>query len=151
MRSSIIAESTSRRGTGLLAALIVTALDMNLNGDRKPDLAWQDNGVSGWMLDGTQILGKRSVTCSNCSASQIVGSGDFSGDFRPDILTHNISTGMVVATLTNGSGVSSGTVDLSMRCGPAPRAATETDPQKDGGPGCAAAWRPVGMLSPARF
>ncbi|MDQ3242796.1 MAG: VCBS repeat-containing protein, partial [Gemmatimonadota bacterium] len=79
---------------------IVGANDMN--GDGKSDIVWH-NSSSGetqiWHVDGHRVLGRATVLGENGIAAavgapwSIVGTGDFSGDRKPDLLWHNSSSG----------------------------------------------------------
>jgi len=111
--------------------------DFNYDGQR--DLLWfnaTSGVVSPWLLNGSTVAGTQDLSwqctaASGCSAAwRPVGTGDFNGDGRVDLLWHNAQTGEVSAWLLNGATVT-GTQSLSWRC--------------DAASGCSSAWRAVAL------
>lgn len=84
---------------------IVSAADFN--GDGKPDLLWwnQSTGMlSVWLMNGTQLIRGVYLTPNQVADTNWVpvGTGDFNGDGKPDILWRNKSNGMLAVWLMNG-------------------------------------------------
>ena len=110
-RATVLGEN----GTALLVGApwnIVGSNDMN--GDRKPDIIWY-NAATGatqvWHMDGHKVSGRATVVDENGSAIligppwSIVGSGDFNGDGKTDLLWHNASTGGTQTWHMNGTAI----------------------------------------------
>jgi len=101
---------------------------------RAPRFNSQSGAVRSWLLNGATVtstleLSWRCDAASGCSAAwRPVGTGDFNGDGRADLLWHNAQTGELRAWLLNGTTVT-GAQQLSWLCGP--------------WDGCSAAWRAV--------
>ena len=115
----------------------------DFNGDGVPDVLWQNattGVVAAWLLDfsGNVMraldLSWRCGPDTGCSRDwRVVGTGDFNGDYKTDVLWFNATTGVVGAWLLDGSGTVTGTMNLSWRCG------ADTD--------CSTDWKPVGIMS----
>ena len=72
----------------------------DFNGDGKPDLVWQnpDQGVAVWYMGGSQgntYLGSNFLTPS-VPGWNVVGTADFNGDGKPDLVWQNPSQGVLV-------------------------------------------------------
>jgi hypothetical protein len=79
----------------------------DFNGDGKPDILWRnpttgDNYV--WFMNGTTFTGSAKLSnIPNVSAPwEIVGTGDFNSDGKPDILWRNIASGENVVWYMDG-------------------------------------------------
>jgi hypothetical protein len=79
---------------------IVAVNDMNR--DTKPDIIWHNSSTGEtqiWQMNGYRVVSRLTVLGENGSAAyvglpwSIVGSGDFDGNGRTDLLWHNGSTG----------------------------------------------------------
>jgi hypothetical protein len=111
--------------------------DFNYDGQR--DLLWfnaQSGVLSPWLLNGASVTGTQDLdwhcdAASGCSAAwRPVGTGDFNGDGRVDVLWHNAQSGELSVWLLNGATVT-GTQSLSWRC--------------DAASGCSSAWRAIAV------
>jgi hypothetical protein len=98
----------------------------DFNGDGHVDVLWQNvttGGVIAWLLNGGgTVIGTQTVswTCSTASGCagdwKIVGTGDFNGDGKVDVLWHNATTGDLAAWLLNGTGTVLAEQKLSLIC-----------------------------------
>src|SRR5260370_562666 len=73
----------------------------DFNGDGKADILWHNSSTSEtqiWFMDGHKVTGRATVLGEGGSAAfvgapwSIVGTSDFNGDGKADILWHNSST-----------------------------------------------------------
>jgi Cadherin-like/Beta-propeller repeat/Bacterial Ig domain/FG-GAP-like repeat len=85
--------------------------DHDLNGDGKADIIWRNNNIGAdgnadsavWLLDGFNLLPGNSSLLTGVNAEwKIVGSGDFDGDLKADIIWRNSRTGENAIWLMNG-------------------------------------------------
>ena len=83
----------------------------DFNGDGRSDLLWHNrdtNHIQSWLLNAAQIIGRPEVNDERGQRAvvglpwTIVGTGDFNGDGRVDILWHNRDTNHVQAWFLNG-------------------------------------------------
>jgi hypothetical protein len=90
---------------------------MDLNGDRKDDILWQEETqgwLVAWLLDGLAVTASVSLTPERVTDTnwKVVANGDFNGDGQTDLVWQNLSDGSLAAWLMNGLSVVS-TVPLS--------------------------------------
>jgi hypothetical protein len=80
----------------------------DFDGDGHTDLFWQDS-VNGYMAfwrlqGGTSTWDARALSLSAGDANwQVVGTGDFNGDGRPDLVWHHRTSGMIYLWYMNGT------------------------------------------------
>jgi hypothetical protein len=79
----------------------------DFNNDGKPDILWQNqaNGqLMVWYMDGVTQTGTASLNPGQLTdpSWKIVGTGDFNGDGKPDILWQNHSTGLLMVWYMDG-------------------------------------------------
>ena len=91
-----------------------TLLRSDFNGDGKMDLLWQnisDGYLATWSLNGTSLLSSDLLSPSRVPDTnwRIAGTGDFNGDFKPDIVWHEQTQGWVGIWLMNGLSLLSST------------------------------------------
>ena len=84
----------------------------DFNGDGKPDILWQHQAtgaLSVWLMNGTSLTSLATVTPGVVSDTnwKIVGTGDFNGDGKPDILWQHQATGALSVWLMNGTSLAS--------------------------------------------
>jgi hypothetical protein len=85
---------------------IVAARDFN--GDGQPDLVWQNDvtwEVVVWYMGGPQgnsLLGWNSLASTDIAGWSVVGTGDFNGDGKPDLVWQNDVTWEVVVGYMGG-------------------------------------------------
>jgi hypothetical protein len=89
----------------------------DFNGDLKPDILWRNistGRTTVWHMDGATWSGSYADILPTVSDPNwtIVGVADFNGDFKPDILWRNISTGRSTVWYMNGATWNGGYVDL---------------------------------------
>jgi hypothetical protein len=106
------AEVDDERGQRAVVGLpwsIVAADDFNSDGN--VDILWHNrdtNHIQAWFLNGVKIVGRAEVDDERGQPAavglpwRIVGTGDFNGDGRRDLLWHNADTDRVQAWLLNG-------------------------------------------------
>jgi hypothetical protein len=108
--------------------------------DGNTDLLWYDANtgeVSIWLLSGLKVIGTQSLPwkcdlASGCAQTwKIIGTGDFNGDGKSDVLWFNPASGELSAWLLNGAGNITGTQSLSWRCPSA----------------CSQEWKPVAIVA----
>ncbi|HEV2055372.1 MAG TPA: VCBS repeat-containing protein, partial [Methylomirabilota bacterium] len=82
----------------------------DFNGDGKPDLVWQNDAtrqVSVWYLGGAGgnvVLGENWLTSIGVPGWSVVGSSDFNGDGKPDLVWQNDATRQVGVWYMGGAG-----------------------------------------------
>jgi len=79
----------------------------DFDGDGHPDLVWEDqrNGsLSVWLMNGAQRLAQRPLDPSRTPGASwhVMGSGDFNGDAKADLLLQNANTGAMKVWFMNG-------------------------------------------------
>ena len=78
----------------------------DFNGDRKPDLVWQ-NAITGerglWLMDGTQLSGGFVSFATISPEWTIAAAGDFNGDDFADLALQNVVTGQRQFWLMQGA------------------------------------------------
>jgi alpha-tubulin suppressor-like RCC1 family protein len=84
---------------------VVAVADMN--GDTKPDLVWQHStsgAVAAWILDGTTVTSRVSLNPGTIADTnwKVVGTGDFNGDGRIDLLWKHATDGSLIVWLMDG-------------------------------------------------
>ncbi|MEP7310264.1 MAG: VCBS repeat-containing protein [Acidobacteriota bacterium] len=84
----------------------------DFNSDGQTDILWhnaQTGHIQVWLLDGTRLADRPEITSANGQVAaigppwSIVGTGDFSGDGKTDILWHNAQTGHIQVWLLDGT------------------------------------------------
>ena len=81
----------------------------DFNGDGKPDLVWQNDGtwqVVVWYMGGPQgnsFLGGNGLASTDVAGWSVVGTGDFNGDSKPDLVWQNDVTWEVGVWYMGGS------------------------------------------------
>jgi serralysin len=86
----------------------------DFNGDGKADILWQQNTTGSlveWLMNGSQITSSQNLTSQGQAVTPdaswaVVGTGDFNGDGKVDILWRQSSTGTLAEWLMNGSTIS---------------------------------------------
>ncbi|MBK7972906.1 MAG: VCBS repeat-containing protein [Deltaproteobacteria bacterium] len=78
----------------------------DFDGDGHPDLVWEDQrdgSLSVWLMNGAQRLAQRPLDPSHTPGASwhVVGSGDFNGDAKADLLLQNSSTGAMKVWFMN--------------------------------------------------
>jgi len=83
----------------------------DFNGDGKTDILWRNKGTGQnvvWLMDGATMSNWSWILPEVPDTNwEIVGTGDFNGDGKTDILWRNKSTGQNVVWLMNGTALSS--------------------------------------------
>jgi hypothetical protein len=83
----------------------------DFNSDSKPDILWRNSSTGQtvvWQMDGTTFSNFTTITPTIADASwKIVGTGDFDGDGKTDLLWRNSVSGQAVVWLMNGTTFSS--------------------------------------------
>jgi alpha-tubulin suppressor-like RCC1 family protein len=78
----------------------------DFNGDGQPDLLWQDTvtgAVSVWYMNGLTWTGRSDTILAGAPANwQVIGTADFNGDGKPDLLWYNSRAGNVAVWLMQG-------------------------------------------------
>lgn len=78
----------------------------DLNGDGKPDVLFQNTqtgNLSYWLMNGAKITSGATINpLLNTSRYQLLGTGDFTGDGKPDFLFRDTQTGDVTYWQMNG-------------------------------------------------
>ena len=80
----------------------------DFNGDGKPDLVWQNDftwEVVVWYMGGPQgnsLLGGNGLASTDVAGWRVVGTGDFNGDGKPDLVWQNDFTWQVVVWYMGG-------------------------------------------------
>ena len=82
----------------------IVAATGDFDGDRRPDLLWRNlvtNKLAVWLLDGTAWRATLFPSPDQAADSnwKVVGTGDFDGDGRTDLLWYNVSSGRAVQWL----------------------------------------------------
>ncbi|MEU5424645.1 VCBS repeat-containing protein, partial [Streptomyces olivoreticuli] len=98
----------------------------DFNGDGRTDVLWHNTTtgeLATWLLDGRgNVTGdpRLSWKCGpDCTRDwKVVGTGDFNGDGRTDVLWHNTTTGELATWLLDGKGNVMSDPRLSWKCGP---------------------------------
>ena len=89
-------EGVSQITPVVLPAIAASAAPvLDLGGDGKTDLIWQNNRTGEraiWLMDGTSMVGERFLP-TIATDWEIAGVGDFSGDGKADLLWQNARTG----------------------------------------------------------
>lgn len=79
----------------------------DFNGDGKPDLIWQHQTggwLAAWFMDGTTAVGGSMFTPNGTDGNwEILGTGDFSGDGKPDLVWRYRPTGAMAVWVMNGT------------------------------------------------
>ncbi len=80
----------------------------DFNGDGKRDIVWQhlsSGQLAVWLMNGTSLMDGRLLTPSVVAdtAWKIVGSGDFNGDRKSDLVWQHQTTGHISIWLMNGT------------------------------------------------
>lgn len=86
----------------------------DFNGDGNMDLLWQnisDGYLATWSLNGTSLMSSDLLSPNRVSDNnwRIVGTGDFNGDYKPDIVWQEQTQGWVGIWLMNGTTLLSST------------------------------------------
>jgi hypothetical protein len=89
-------------------SLPAPSLSQDLNGDGKPDLVWQNDArqVAVWYMGGAQgntLLWWDWLSSTGVTGWRVVGTGDFNGDGKPDLVWQNDATQQVVVWYLGGS------------------------------------------------
>ncbi len=88
----------------------------DMNGDKKTDIIWHNsttNETQFWFMNGHRLTGRATVLGENGSPFfvglpwSIVGTNDFNGDGKTDLVWHNSSTGETKVWFMSGSRISS--------------------------------------------
>jgi len=87
----------------------------DFNQDGHPDILWQhatEGWISVWLMHGTTLMDGRLLSPSRVADTnwKIVGSGDFNGDGRADIVWQHQTTGETSVWIMNGTTLVSGTL-----------------------------------------
>ena len=83
------------------------------DGDQKSDIMWRHSGVGGtgqiyyWKMDGSTIMSSAPVAVLADLDWKVVGSGDYDGDTKSDIMWRHELTGQVYYWRMNGSTITS--------------------------------------------
>ena len=106
-------QGNSFLGWNLLASTDVAGWSVvgsgDFNGDGKPDLVWQNDvtwQVAVWYMGGPQgnsFLGWNLLASTDVAGWSVVGTGDFNGDGKPDLVWQNDVTWQVVVWYMGGS------------------------------------------------
>lgn len=79
----------------------------DFNGDGKADILWHSSSsdrVAVWLMNGSKIVSAGSaIQGAKDEGWKAVGTGDFDGDGKADILWHNLKTDQVAVWLMNGT------------------------------------------------
>ena len=91
-----------------------TLSDSDFNGDGKMDLLWQnifDGYLATWSLNGTSMLSSDLLSPNRVPDTnwRMVGTGDFNGDGKPDIVWQEQTQGWIGIWLMNGTTLLSST------------------------------------------
>ena len=85
----------------------------DFNGDSKPDLVWQhtNGSIAAWLMDGLNLTGGALFKPSAPSnpSWRIVGSGDFNGDGKPDLVWQH-TNGSLAAWFMDGVNLTAGSL-----------------------------------------
>ena len=85
----------------------------DFNGDYKPDLVWQhtDGSIAAWLMDGLNLTDGALFNPSAPSDMnwRIVGSGDFNGDSKPDLVWQH-ADGSLAAWFMDGVNLTAGSL-----------------------------------------
>ncbi len=94
-------------GSGLRKWRLAASADMN--GDRKPDLLWQnvtDGSVAYWLMDGNRKIGSGTLPYADANAGlagwKLVAAADLNSDGQADLLWQYGPTGQVVYWIMKG-------------------------------------------------
>jgi hypothetical protein len=79
----------------------------DMNGDRSPDLVWQNQAtgvLATWLMNGLDYVDGLLITPSRVSDTnwKIAAAGDFNGDGKADLIWQHQLSGMLAAWLMNG-------------------------------------------------
>ena len=87
----------------------------DFNGDGRPDILWQhdtEGWISVWLMNGLTLIDGTLLTPGQVvdASWKIVGSGDFNGDGKSDIVWQHQTTGDASVWFMNGTSMTSGTL-----------------------------------------
>ncbi|MBK8904393.1 MAG: VCBS repeat-containing protein [Anaerolineaceae bacterium] len=108
-RAEIVDEHGQLAPVGLPWSIVGTG---DFNGDGKVDILWHNhdtNHIQVWFMDGTRRVGRAEIVDEHGQLApvglpwSIVGTGDFNGDGKVDILWHNHDTNHIQVWFMDGT------------------------------------------------